>query len=62
MVTHAVAATNQDDMKITKEECLALKTELHIIGSTQFMGKYIQGQSRYTLEEVLYAFGYVVVS
>jgi hypothetical protein len=52
---------NLDDMKITKEECLTLKTELHNIGGSQFMRKYIQGGSRYTLEDVLYAFGYVVV-
>lgn len=52
---------NEDDIKITKEECLALKTELHAIGSANFMRKYIQGETPHTLKETLYAFGYVVV-
>ena len=52
----------KDDIKITKEERIALKTELRTIGGENFMRKYIQRENqRYTLKEILYAFGYILV-
>lgn len=52
----------EDDIDITKEECIALKTELHTIGGANFMRKYIQPENQqYTLKEILYALGYILV-
>ena len=52
----------KDDMKITKEKRIALKTELHTIGGANFMRKYIQPENQqYTLKEILCAFGYILV-
>jgi hypothetical protein len=52
----------EDDIEITKDECTALKTELHTIGGANFMRKYIQPENQqHTLKEILYAFGYILV-
>jgi hypothetical protein len=50
-----------DDIKITKEQCDALKTELHAIGGTNFMRKYLQDKTSFSIKEILFAFGYILV-
>src|SRR5277367_230856 len=52
---------NEDDIKITKEETEALKAELRTVGGANFMKKYVCNDSRYSVNELLYAFGYVLV-
>ena len=51
----------EGDIKITKEECEALKTELRSIGGANFMRKHIYDEPRYTINEILFALGYVLV-
>jgi predicted nucleotidyltransferase len=62
MVLTLTSKTYKDDIKITKEECDALKTELHAIGGANFMRKYLQGETRYSIKEILYTFGYILVT
>lgn len=56
-----VNKSNIDDIKMSPEEAEALKAELRLVGSANFMRKYIHGASRYTIKELLYAFGYSLV-
>jgi hypothetical protein len=49
-----------DDIKITRDQCEALKTELRSTGGATFMRKYLE-DGTYSMKEVLYAFGYILV-
>jgi hypothetical protein len=58
-----IMADHQDDIQMTSDECEKLKTELRSIGGANFMRKYtLDGEAEYTIKEVMYAFGYVLVS
>jgi hypothetical protein len=46
---------------MSKEEAEAIKAELRSLGGANFMRKYVQGDTQYSLEDVLYAFEYVLV-
>ena len=61
MVRALAVDSNEDDIKITKEECEALKAELRTVGGANFMRKYVCNDSGYSIDELLYAFGYVLV-
>ena len=50
-----------ENIHITPDECDDLMNELRSIGSTNFMMKYLRDDARFKLEEILYAFGYLVV-
>ena len=52
---------DKDEPRMTKEETEAIKSELRTIGRANFMRKYVQGATQYSLEEVLYALGYILV-
>ena len=61
-ISICLSRSYEDDIKITKEERIALKTELRTIGGANFMRKYMQPENQqYTLKEILYAFGYILV-
>jgi len=62
MVIAAALGTNRDGIKITKEECEALKAELRTVGGANFMRKYVLSDSGYSVNELLYAFGYALVT
>jgi len=53
--------SNQDDIKMTPEEVEALNVELRVLGGANFMRKYIHGEERFTIKEILYALGYTLV-
>jgi len=48
-------------MSITKEECEALRAELRELAAVKFMRKHLQEEPKYSLRELLYAFGYILV-
>ena len=50
-----------DDIKISKEECEALRVELRTIAGANFMRKYLHEDTKYSIRELLYVFGYVLV-
>jgi hypothetical protein len=47
-----------EEIKISKDECEALRSELRILAATQFMRKYLHEEDpKYSVKELLYAFG-----
>jgi hypothetical protein len=56
-----MALTIPEDIKITEEECAALRTELKHIAAANFMRKHLQESPKYSIRELLYAFGYALV-
>ena len=50
-----------DASELTRLEGEELKAELRALGREKFMKKYLSGDDKYSVKEVLYAFGYVVV-
>ena len=61
LFAHSVGNIQGLPPRISEEESDALKAELHAIGSAPFMKKYLQGDSPYSIYDILSGFGYIVV-
>ena len=61
LFAHSIGNIQGPPPRISKEESEALKAELHAIGGAPFMRKYLQGDSPYSIYDILSGFGYIVV-
>ena len=56
-----LGVANADNINITPEQCEALNMELRATGAAKFMQKYLQLDTGFSLKEILYALGYILV-